>query len=53
MITYYISYERLYFSISNDINHITIIYDAWKMCLKKQFFHFYFLNRNILVTVNC
>ena len=50
-ITCYISSERLHFSLSNDINHIIIIYVAYKMCLKKSFFHFYFLNTDISVMV--
>ena len=29
------------------------VYDAWKICLKNLFFQFYFLNTDILVTVNC
>ena len=54
MITYHTLSERLYFSLSNDvnhyINHYIIIYDPLKMCLKNLFFHFYFLNTNISVT---
>ena len=38
MITYYTSSERLYFSLSNDVNHYIIIYDPLKMCLKNSFF---------------
>ena len=39
-LTCYISSERLYFSLSNDKNHIMLIYEAYKLCLN--FFHFYF-----------
>ena len=52
-ITHLISYERVYYSLSNDIDHIIIVYDACKICLKNLFFYFYFLNTGILVTVNC
>ena len=50
MITYHTSFERLYFSLSNDVNHYIIIYDPLKICLKNSFFHFYFLNMDISVT---
>ena len=50
MSTYHKSFERLYFSLSNDVYHYIIIYDPLKMCLKNSFFHFYFLNTDILVT---
>ena len=50
-ITCYISSERLYFSLSNGIKHIIIIYKAYKLCLKNSFFQFYFLKTNISVTV--
>ena len=43
----YISSERLYIFLSNDINHIIIIYEAVKLC----FFHFYFFNMDSSVTV--
>ena len=49
MNTYHTSSERLYFSLSNDVNHHIIIYDPLKMCLKNSFFHFYFLNTDISV----
>ena len=49
MITYHTSSERLYFSLSNDVNHHIIIYDPLKMCLKNSFFHFYLLNTDISV----
>ena len=42
MITYHTPSERLYFSLSNDVNHYILIYDPFKMCLKNSFFHFYF-----------
>ena len=50
MVTYHTSFERLYFSLSNDVNHYIIIYDPLKMCLKNSFFYFYFLNTDISVT---
>ena len=43
-IIYYISSERLYFSLSVDVKHVLIIFDLS--------FHFYFLNMDILVTIN-
>ena len=47
----YIILKVIFFSI-NDVNHIIFIYDANKMCLKNSFFHFYFLNTDISITVN-
>ena len=52
MNTYHTSFERLYFSLSNDVYHYLIIYDPLKTCLKNYFFHFYFLNADISVTIN-
>ena len=52
MSTYHTSFERLYLSLSNDVYHYIIIYDPLKMCLKNSFFHFYFLNTDISVTVH-
>ena len=52
MSTYHTSFERLYFSLSNNVYHYIIIYDPFKMCLKNSFFHFYFLNTYISVTVH-
>ena len=53
MITYHTSSERLYFSLPDDIIHIVILYDPQRMCLKKLFFIFYFLNMDISVTGHC
>ena len=52
MSTYHTSFERLYFSLPNDVYHYIIIYDPIKMCLKNSFFHFYLLNTDISVTVH-
>ena len=51
-ITYHISSERLYFSLLVDIKHVLIIFNAIKMYLENIFFHFHFLNMDILVTMN-
>ena len=50
---YDISEERLYFSLSGNIIHTTIIYDPRKICQENLFFHFYFLNTDISLTVYC
>ena len=50
MITYHTSSERLYFSLSNDVNHHIIIYDPLKMCLKNSLFSIlFFFNTDISV----
>ena len=45
--------ERLHVSLPDHIIHIANIYDLRKMCLKKLFFFFYFLNTHISVPDYC
>ena len=52
MSTYHASFERSYVSLSNDVYHYIIIYAPLKMGLKNSFFHFYFLNTDISVTIH-
>ena len=51
--TYYVSNEREYFSLSNDINNSLI--NASKLrekVIKKLFYHFYFLNSDFSVNIH-
>ena len=49
-ILYHISYERFYFSLSNDVVIRKFRQMMFKMEISNHFIHFYFLNMNISVT---
>ena len=50
-ILYNISYERSFRSLSNDLVIKKFRQTILKMGILKRFYHFYFFNRNIVVTI--
>ena len=50
-ILYYTSYGRFYISLSNDVGIRKYRQKILKREIKNRFYHFYFLNRNIPVTM--
>ena len=49
--TYYVSNEREYFSLSNDVNNFMINVCEEKKTRNNLFYHFYFFNRDISLNI--